>query len=96
MQFGVEVNFSILEFLVNNSTVPYCITMERQKQNEILCAQNLIISRNDGDIGKNHTEDGERPAATTVDREELSTIYHNIQSPKTIRGTMALVLFSSA
>ena len=41
-------------------------------------------------------DDGEQTAATTNDGDEQATIYHNIQSPATIRCTMALVSFSSA
>ena len=48
--------------------------MERQKQNEMVCAQNLMNSRNDGER-KKHIDDGGRTAATTIDREEQSTIY---------------------
>ena len=39
------------ETFVNSSTVPYCIAMERQKQNEMVYAQNLINSGNDGRRG---------------------------------------------
>ena len=44
------------------------MAMERQKQNEMVCAQNLIISGNDGERN-NHIDDGERPAATTNDKD---------------------------
>ena len=53
----------------NSSTVPYCIVMERQKENEMVCAYNLIISRYDGER-KNHIDDDGRPAATADDRDE--------------------------
>ena len=49
--------------------------MERQKQNEMVWTQNRMNSRNDGE-SKPHIDDGGRPAATTIDREEESTIYH--------------------
>ena len=80
---------------VNSSTVPHNIVTERQKQKEMVCAQNLMYSRNDG-RRKNHIDDGEQTVATTDDREEQSKIYHNIQSPETIRCTMVLVSFSGS
>ena len=52
--------------------------MKRQKQNEMLCAHNRMNSGNDGKR-ENHIDDGERPAATTNDREDQSTIYELAQ-----------------
>ena len=66
---------------VNSSTVPYCIAMERQKQNVRVCAQNLVIFRNDGERN-DHIDDDEQTAATTNDREEQSTMY---STPKQFR-----------
>ena len=59
---------------VNSSTAPYCIAMERQKQNEMVWTHNLINSRNNGER-KGHIDDGERPSGTTNDGDEQSTIY---------------------
>ena len=69
--------------------------MERQKQNEIFCAQNSINRRNDGK-SKSHIDDGGRPAVTTDDREEQSTIYELLLAAEGTLCTVVLVLFSSA
>ena len=55
--------------------------MERQKQNVRVCAQNLVIFRNDGERN-DHIDDDEQTAATTNDREEQSTMY---STPKQFR-----------
>ena len=69
--------------------------MEGQKRNEMVCAQNQMNSRNDGER-KNHIDDGERPAATTTDREEQSTIFQFLAVSEILWYTMALVSCSSA
>ena len=69
--------------------------MERHKQNEMVWAQNPINSRNDGER-KNHTDDGEQTAATTIDGDVQSRIYELAQSPEAMRRTMALVSCSRA
>ena len=48
--------------------------MERQKRNEMVCAHNLINSRNNEER-KTRIDDGERPAGTTNDGDGQSTIY---------------------
>ena len=90
-----RIDFSSLEVFVHSSTVPYCIAMKRQNQNDMLRTHNLINSRNDGER-KNHIDNDERPVATTNDREEQSTIYHCMPVSEAMGYTMALVSFSSA
>ena len=55
---------------VDSSAAPYCMAMERQKQNEMICSQNLIISRNE-ERRKNHIDDDERTAAAVNEGNEF-------------------------
>ena len=85
-----RIDFSSLEVFVHSSTVPYCIAMKRQNQNDMLRTHNLINSRNDGER-KNHIDNDERPVATTNDREEQSTISQFLPVSDVMGCTMALV-----
>ena len=69
--------------------------MEGQKQNEMVCAQNLMISQNDGER-ENHIDDGEQTAATTNYEDGQSPINELLPTGEAMLCTMALVLFSSA
>ena len=70
----MQINFSSLNYFVNSSTAPCCVTMEIQKQNEVVRTYILIISGSDG-REKKQIDDGEQTAATLDKREEQSTIY---------------------
>ena len=78
-----------------SSAAPYCIAMQRQKENDMVCAQNLMISGNDGKRNS-HIDDGERPAATTNDRGGQSKIYQQALSLCAMGCTMVLVSCWSA
>ena len=68
-----RVDFSSPRLFVDSSTVPYFIAMERQKKRGRLSSEpnNFSKSRKERN---NHIDDGERPAATTVDEDHQSTI----------------------
>ena len=61
----------------------------------MVCAQNLINSGNDGET-ENHIDDGVRPAVTTNDRQNQSTIYELLLAAEVTLCTLVLVSFSSA
>ena len=69
--------------------------MERQNQNEMVCAQNPINSGNDGERN-NHIDDGEQPAATKNDEDGQSRIYEQLALLEIMGFTMALVSCSRA
>ena len=69
--------------------------MERQNQNEMVCAQSPINSENDGER-ENHIDDGERPAATTNEEDGKSRIYEQESLLEIMGFTMALVSCSRA
>ena len=69
MRLGISIGFSSQEYTVNSSTVPYNIALTGQNKKEIACAQNLIISRNDGE---------RKPTSTMVnDRRRLQMMKMN-------------------
>ena len=95
MRLGISIGFSSQEFLVNSSTVRYCIAMERQKGKRVRLCSEPENSGNDRER-KNHIDDGERPAATTNDEDGQSRIYEQLALLEIMGFTMALVSCSSA
>ena len=65
------------KLFVNRSTVPYCIAMEKQKQNEMVCAQNLINSRNYG---------WRKPASTMVNERQRLRLMEMVNQQSTSFG----------
>ena len=67
--------------------------MERQEQNEMVCAQNPIFSRNDEER-KNRIDDGKLPAETTTTGGDQPAIHQALTPLPVTSCTTALVSLS--